>query len=198
MPPTENAAVAIYRTHMDAEEAIKELQRYGCNLKKLSIAGREYRGEEHVAGCYSTGDRMRYLGKTGAFWGSLRGQLPGSGFFTIPGIGPILVAGPLVAWIVGAAEGDVPAVGLSAFGAGLYRIGIPKDGVFRYETALRAGKFLLLAHGDADEVAKAKEILETTRPYELDFHSEKTSRPDKIGVHSAQPEETVVAGYYLG
>jgi hypothetical protein len=69
-----------------------------------------------------------------------------------PGLGSILVAGPLVAWIVGALEGAVLVGGLSALGAGLYSIGIPKDSVVKYETALKSDKFLLMAHGTADEV----------------------------------------------
>ena len=57
--------------------------------------------------------------------------------------------------------------GLSAVGAGLYSIGIPKDSVVKYETAIKSDKFLVLAHGTADEVAKAKDIMQTTRPWRL-------------------------------
>ncbi len=63
-------------------------------------------------------------------------MLFGSAFFVISGIGPLLVAGPLVAWIVGAVEGAVVVGGLSAIGAGLYSIGIPKNSIVEYETAL--------------------------------------------------------------
>ena len=97
-----NAAVAIYETHSQAEEAVKELQRSGVDMKKLSIVGKDYHTEEQVVGYYNTGDRMKYWGKLGAFWGGLWGMLFGAAFFAIPGIGPVLVAGPLVAWIVGA------------------------------------------------------------------------------------------------
>jgi hypothetical protein len=77
-------------------------------------------------------------------------------FFVIPGFGPILVAGPLVAWLVGALEGAVVVGGLTALGAGLYSIGIPKDSVVRYETAIKAGQYIVVAHGTADEVVHAK------------------------------------------
>ena len=80
-------------------------------------------------------------------------MLFGAAFFAIPGIGPVLVAGPLVAWIIGALEGAVVVGGLSALGAGLYSIGIPKDSVVKYEAALKSDKFILLAHGTAAEVA---------------------------------------------
>src|SRR5271170_1820008 len=72
----------------------------------------------------TTPDRMKYWGKTGAFWGGFWGLLFGSAFFAIPGIGPVLVAGPLVAWIVGGLEGAALVGGLSAIGAGLVGIGI--------------------------------------------------------------------------
>jgi len=165
-----NSVVAIYGTHSQAEEAVKELQKSGFDMKKMSIVGKDYHTDEHVVGYYNTGDRMKYWGKMGAFWGGIWGMLFGAAFFVIPGLGPILVAGPLVAWIIGALEGAVVVGGLSALGAGLYSIGIPKDSVVTYETALKADKFLLLAHGTADEVAKARDILQTTNPLKVAVH----------------------------
>jgi hypothetical protein len=165
-----NVMVAIYNTHTEAEGGIKELQRSGFDIKKLSIVGKEYHTEEHVIGYYNTGDRMKYWGKMGAFWGGMWGMLFGAAFFAIPGIGPVLMAGPLVAWIVGALEGAIVVGGLSAIGAGLYGIGIPKDSVLTYETAIKGGKFLLLAHGTAKEVTRAKDIIQTTHPAQLGLH----------------------------
>ncbi len=86
---------------------MQELQRAGFDMKKLSIVGKDYHTEEHVVGYYNAGDRMKYWGKWGAFWGGIWGLLVGAAFFAVPGIGPVLVAGPLVAWIVGALEGSV-------------------------------------------------------------------------------------------
>ena len=166
-----NSVVAIYETHAQAEEAVKELQRSGFDMKKMSIVGKDYHTEEHVVGYYNTGDRMRYWGKMGAFWGGIWGLFLGSAFFAIPGIGPVLVAGPLVVWIVGALEGAVVMGGLSALGAGLYSVGIPKDSVVKYEAALKSDKFLLLAHGTTDEVARAKNTMHTTHPVEIAVHA---------------------------
>jgi hypothetical protein len=166
----ENSVVAVYNTHSDAENAVQQLQRAGFDMKKLSIVGKDYHTEEHVVGYYNAGDRMKYWGKLGAFWGGIWGLLFGAAFFAVPGIGPVLVAGPLVAWIVGALEGAVAVGGLSAIGAGLYSIGIPKDSVLRYEVALKANKFLVLAHGTAEEVAGARDIIVTTRPADIDIH----------------------------
>jgi hypothetical protein len=156
------AAVAVYNTHTEAESAIKELQKSGFDMKHLSIVGKGYHSEENVVGFYNTGDRMKYWGKQGAFWGGLWGLLFGSAFFLIPGLGPLVAAGPVVAWIVGALEGAVVVGGLSALGAGLYSAGIPKDSVLTYETAIKADKFLIIVHGTSAEMSKAKEILEPT------------------------------------
>src|SRR5208282_752620 len=113
----QNSVVAIYGTHAGAEEAVKELQRAGVEMRNLSIVGKNTHTDGHVIGYYNTGDRMKYWGKKGAFWGGFWGLLFGSAFFVIPGIGPILVAGPLVAWIVGALESAVMVGGVSALGA---------------------------------------------------------------------------------
>src|SRR5579871_4072725 len=145
-------------------------------MKKMSIVGKDYHTDESVVGYYNTGDRMKYWGKQGAFWGGLWGLFFGA-LFIVPGLGPILVAGPLVAWIVGALEGAVVVGGLGALGAGLYSIGIPKDSVIQYEAALKSDKFLLLAHGTADEVAKARDILQTTLPVKIALHVAELEQP---------------------
>jgi hypothetical protein len=170
------AMVAIYNTHTEAESAIKELQRSGFDIKKLSIVGKEYHSEEHVVGYYNAGDRMKYWGKMGAFWGGVWGMLFGAAFFAIPGVGPVLMAGPLVAWIIGALEGVIVVGGLSAIGAGLYSIGIPKDSVLQYEAAIKSDKFLLLAHGTPDEVTRAMDIIHTTHPASLGLHDLKVEK----------------------
>ena len=165
-----NAVVGIFDSHLKAETSIKELQRSGFDMKKLSIVGKDYHPEEHVVGYYNIGDRMKVWGKLGAFWGGFWGLLFGSALFFIPGIGPLVVFGPLVGWIIGALEGAAVIGGLGALAAALYSIGIPKDSVMKYETAIKSAKFLVIAHGTADEVAKAKSILETAGAAQVDFH----------------------------
>ena len=166
-----NAVVAIYDTHIGAEEAVKELQRAGIDMRTLSIVGKGSHTDEHVVGYYNAGDRMKYWGKTGAFWGGFWGLLFGAAFFAIPGLGPVLAAGPVVSWIVGALEGAVVFGGLSAVGAGLYSMGIPKDSILRYELALKTDKYLLMVHGTASEVVRARDIIETTQPVSVTLHS---------------------------
>ena len=164
------AGIAIFNTHREAENAVKELQKSGFDMKKLSIVGKDYHTEEQVVGYYHTGDRMKYWGKLGAFWGGLWGILFGAAFFWIPGIGPLVVAGPLVSAIVGGLEGAVAFGGLTALGAGLYSIGIPKDSIIRYESSIKSDKFLLVVHGSGEELTKAKDILKSAG-HEVSIHS---------------------------
>jgi hypothetical protein len=85
------------------------------------------------------------------------GLLFGAAFFFIPGIGPVVLAGPLVASLVGALEGAVVVGGLTALGAVLASLGIPRNSIVQYETALKADKFLVIAHGTQEDVARAKD-----------------------------------------
>ena len=165
-----NAVIAVYNSHAEAESAVKELQQGGFDIKKLSVVGKDYLTDEQVVGYYNAGDRMKYWGKMGALWGGLWGLLFGAAFFWVPGVGPLLVAGPLAALIVATLESAAVVAGASVLGAALYSIGIPKDSVLQYETAVKANKFLLVAHGTAEETAQAKEILKTTQPSAINDH----------------------------
>jgi len=168
----ENSVVAVYQTHAGAEEAVKELQRGGVDMHKLSIVGKGYHTDEQVVGYYNTGDRMKYWGKVGAFWGGFWGLLFGAAAFAIPGIGPILVAGPLVAWIIAGLEGAAVVGGVSAVGAALVSIGIPKDSVLKYEVALKTDKFVLIVHGTPGDVARARDVIAGTEHSSCTVHGE--------------------------
>jgi hypothetical protein len=159
-----SAAVAVYTTHDQADAAIKVLQKSGFDMRKLSIIGKDFRTEEHAVGYYNTGDRVKFWGKTGAFWGGLAGILFSSAFLVIPVVGHIIVLGPLVSSIIGGLEGAAVAGGTSALFAALIGLGIPKDSVIQYENEVKAGKFLVLAQGSPDEVARAQGILAQSNP----------------------------------
>jgi len=168
----QTSAVALFRSHEEAEAAIRKLQKGGVDMKTLSIVGRDYHTEEHVVGYYTTGDRMLYWGKLGAFWGGFWGLLLGSAFFWVPGVGQLLVAGPLVMWIVGALEEAAVVGGLGALGAALFSIGIPKNSVMQYETEVKNGKLLLVAHGTLEDVERARDLLHRTRAKTTTVHVE--------------------------
>jgi uncharacterized membrane protein len=172
----QNSVVAVFNQNSAAENAIKQLKSDGFDIKKLAVVGRDYQTESDVVGFYNTGDRMKYWGKWGAFWGGLWGLLFGAAFLIVPGIGPVVAAGSVVDWIIAALEGAAVVGGLSALGAGLYSIGIPKNSIVQYETAIKAGKFVLVAHGTAEEVAKARDLLETSGAEQIDAYEPSTEQ----------------------
>lgn len=166
-----NSVIAIYGNHTAAEVAVRELHKSGFDMKKVSIVGKDYHSEEQVMGYYNIGERVGYWGRLGAFWGAIWGFFFGSALLFIPGIGPILVGGPLVGAFIGALNGAVITGGLSALGAALYSIGIPENSIIKYETSLKSDKFLLIVHGTVEEVKKAHEILDVTKVEETAIYT---------------------------
>ena len=166
-----NSVIAIFKSHQEAEEAVKGLEHSGFDMKKLSIAARDYHTEERVVGYYNTGDRVKYWGTQGAFWGGLWGLLSGSAFFLVPVMGPLVVAGPLVLAIAAALENAIVIGSLSVFGAGLFSLGIPENSLLEYETALTAGKFVLIASGSQAEVIQAQDIIRGAKPEKVIQHN---------------------------
>jgi hypothetical protein len=167
----QDTTIAVFGEHSAADAAIKKLTAAGFDIKKLSVVGKGYHTDEKVVGFYNTGDRVRFWGSRGAFWGALWSLFFGGLFITTPVIGPVIALGYLAVVAVAAVEGAVVVGGLSALGAALYSIGIPRDSVVRYETAIKTDGFLVMAHGTAEEMVRAKEILGTSNPSSLDAHA---------------------------
>lgn len=166
----DRSAIGIFGNHLNAEASVKELQKAGFDMKKLSVIAKDYQTEENVLGYYNTGDRMATWGKLGLFWGTIWGLLFGSAFLFIPGLGPVMVGGPLVSWVIGVLESAAVGGGLTVIGGALASIGIPENSVIRYETALKASKFILVLHGTGQEVERAKGILLQNKAEEANVH----------------------------
>jgi hypothetical protein len=164
----DGTAIAVFADHQGAEAAVKKLAEAGIDMKHLSVVGKGYHTDEKVVGFYNAGDRIKFWGKRGAFWGGLWGWLFGGLFLTIPGTGPVVVLGYLTAAAISAIEGAAVVGGMSALGAALFSIGISKDSVIQYEADVKAEKFLVMAHGPAEEMARAKTTLATFNPSRLD------------------------------
>ena len=165
-----NSIVVSYEAFVDAMQAVKDLQNAGFNMMNLSVAAREYPGPEHIIGYCSIGGQIKYWGKMGTFLGRCGAFWAGAAFFILPGVGPVLMAGPLIAGVVASMETGTVGGGLGVFGAGLRRLGIPRESVLRYESELGSDILLLIAHGTSDELLRARDILHSTRPSELNIH----------------------------
>jgi hypothetical protein len=171
--PMQNSdtAIAVFMTHEEAELAVKQLFQSGFDMKNLSIIGKGFHTEEKVTGFYNIGDRMKFWGVNGAFWGGLWGLFFGGVILTLPVVGHVIVLGYLAATLVSAVEGAVLVGGISALGAALFSIGIPKDSIVQYEADIKADGFLVMAHLAKDEMARAKAILGATEPTSLTIYS---------------------------
>ncbi len=161
------------------KSAIKKLSAAGFDMKNLSVVGKGYHTEEKVVGFYNAGDRIKFWGVRGAFWGGLWGLFLGGLFVTVPVVGQVVVLGYLATVAVGALETAAVLGGLSALGAALYGIGVPKDSVIQYEAALKAEGFMVVAHGTAEEMTRAKAILGTNSPARLDMHTNVAAEPPR-------------------
>jgi hypothetical protein len=166
-----DTVIAVFPDHQAAEAAVQKLSASGFEMKKLSVVGKGYHTDEKVIGFYNIGDRVKFWGKRGAFWGGLWGLFFGGIFMVIPVVGHVIVLGYLAATAIATVETALVVGGLSALGAALYSIGIPKNSVIDYETALKADSFLVMAHGVPEEIARAKTILGAAGPSRLDVHT---------------------------
>ena len=156
----QNVAVAVVSTLDGAWTSIRDLERAGFDMSRVSLAGRDVHPPDRVTGYYSSGGAMKYAGHSEDSWSSIWELLTGWAFFAMPGIGPVLVAGPLAGWIVAGLDHAAIFSGLSCFGAALHSIGISRSQIPEYEAALKGGKYLVLAHGVAGEVIRARQVLE--------------------------------------
>jgi hypothetical protein len=167
----QSSMLAVFSQHSAAGNIIKELRKLGFDTANLSLVGRDGHSLDRVTGFYTSGDQLRYWGKMGSFWSGLWGFRAGAAFMFIPEIGPVIFAGPVVNWLVSALEGAVCIGGVSVLGAGLVSFGVPRDKVLKYETCVKAGKLLLIAHGTGEEIRKARSFLEATEAEEVNTHA---------------------------
>jgi hypothetical protein len=154
-----NALVAIWSSTLELESAVRQLEVSGFDMGRLSIAGKDQRPYQRVIAYYQSGNHIRYWGAPNTFFNEIWAILSGWAFFFLPNIGPVLVAGPLAHWIVTALDNAAIFGDMSAVGMGLYTVGIPRESILQCESALAAGKQLLLVHGSAHEVSLAREFI---------------------------------------
>jgi hypothetical protein len=170
-----NAIVAVYDMTADAEAGILALRESGFDLQNVSILGPGDAFTEDPVAYYQMPGRIGCWGKMGLFWTGVWDVLFGWALVSLPEFGPVLVAGPLAMWIVSALD-NAPLFGeLSAVGAGLYSIGIPRAQTMRYEAALKRHMYLVVVHGLAADVCRAKAILQDSQRSQTATPSGRTS-----------------------
>lgn len=164
------AAIATFDTHSAAETAIRKLGLAGFDITRLSVVGKGYHVDEQVIGFYNQRDRIRFWGSEGAFWGAMWTLFFGGLFVTIPLVGPVVALGYIGMMAIGVLEGAVVVGGVSAISAALYGMGIPKDSILQYETALTSDAYLVMAHDTPSRIVIARAILEEAGALHVDVH----------------------------
>ena len=154
MDPASSVA-CICETHEEAQRAMYNLQAAGIDMGTLSIATRNIASNVHKVDYYDFG------GET----------------FSIPGVGPLLVSGPLASRIVAAFESGTNGGRVSILGAALATLGIAPDSVLQYEAALRSDKYLLLVHGSPEAIASARAAIGGTVTCFHTIHAKKELDP---------------------
>ena len=167
--------VHVFPTHVEAEKAVLLLQKAGFDMQKISIIAKDYQTTDHVRGFLSWKDTTKAGAGEGAYWGSfmggLFGILTGAGLLFIPGMGQVIVAGPIVGvlagWLEGMIIGGAGAAVVGGLAGALVGLGIPKEQALKYETEVKAGKFMVIASGTDLEFHRAQQILENANHDEL-------------------------------
>jgi uncharacterized membrane protein len=168
----EQSTIGSYNTMSEIEEAIDMLDKGGFPIKQVSIVTQNIESEKEVQGYVTTGDVAKTGAGTGAWIGGLFGLLVGAAFLWIPGFGPLVVAGSFASMLVGSMEGAaVGAAGGGLLGS-LVGWGVSKQHILKYEEELKAGKYLLIAHGSSEEVGRAQSILQSSGTVNLKQHAE--------------------------
>ena len=171
----DQAVVASYRNHSEAETAVRRLAAGGLPINQVSIVGRNFETHEDIQGFYRPADAVREGAEQGAWFGGFFGLMLGAmGFFVFPIVGGLLIAGPLAGLVAGAITG----AGVGALVNGLVASGIPRDQALKYQERLQAGEFLVVLHGSKDETARAHEILDDTLQIYLQTHAMTPEDPD--------------------
>jgi hypothetical protein len=155
------AAFGIYQTQADVEYAVDLLRAEGFRNTDISVLFPENKGTKDFAVEKNTkAPEGTAAGvTTGGVVGGVLGWLAGIGVLAIPGVGPFIAAGPIVAALAGAAAGG--AVG--GIAGALIGMGIPEYEAKRYEGRIKEGGILLSVHcDDSNWTTKAKKLLERT------------------------------------
>jgi hypothetical protein len=157
--PIVSSIVAVYPDHAKAEHAVRQLHQAGFPLGDLSIVGRDFQVTEEPFGFISPSDYAKVGAETGAWFGGMFGLFIGAGFLILPGLGPIVVAGPIAASLLAGIEGAMAGTALGSLAGALVGWGVPKDRALKYETLVKGGKFLVLVRSVPEVVARARSLL---------------------------------------
>lgn len=137
--------VGLFTTRSQAEEAIRELKERDFSEKEISLVARDEEKREKGGEMSFDNQNLSDGTAAGGAIGGLTGLLAGAGALLIPGIGPIIAAGPLAGALTGIVTGGIA--------GGLIDYGIPEKEGRRYEEEVNRGKILVAVKADSQDMA---------------------------------------------
>lgn len=153
--------VGVFTTEHEASGAIEELKRHSCRTEDISIIARNKNDANTLSDETGTQvpEGMTYGAASGGLLGGVTGLLMGIGALAIPGIGPIIAAGPLAATLAGAAVG----AGAGGLVGGLIGLGIPEEEAKNYDKYVSEGHILVMV--DVEGEPKEQEVYRIFRQF---------------------------------
>ena len=170
------SVVGYYNNENEAIEAIEDLKRQGYRPEDISVLSKDKDETETVTEETGThaGEGAATGAVTGGALGGLGGVLAGIGALAIPGIGPIVAAGPVVAGLTGAAAG----AGVGGLAGALIGMGVPEEEAKEYETRFNEGKILVLIDEENRPLSEVKDRDDVTYTPESGLRGSDTQMND--------------------
>jgi len=185
------AVFGIYPNRVSVEQGVSRLKMDGFFSSDISVLIPEAGGSEKFAHEKATKapEGATTGAGTGLVIGGTLGWLMGIGALAIPGAGPFIAAGPIVALLAGAGTGAA----LGGITGGLIGMGIPEYEAKRYEGFIKEGGILLSVHtGNPDLIKKAKAILEETGAKDISSTAEVAANKNPMaGVNKSEVRPTI-------
>jgi len=162
-PDATDPVIAVCATHEAAQQLVAALNRAGFDMTKVSLVGKGFASPEGAHGFFTIGERVKSWAATGSLWGAGWGLMLGAAIVVMPPIGVVTAAGPFVAMLLAVLEGAAVVGGVSAIAAVLANIGVSPERAANYESDVKADRFLVIVHGSAADIARARTTCEQRR-----------------------------------
>jgi uncharacterized membrane protein len=156
----QQSVVHIYPSLAEAEAAVKRLADRKFPINQISIVTQNIETTKQIHGFITAGDVAAQGASTGAWMGGFFGVLVGAAFIWVPGLGPLFVAGPFAAALLGGVEGIVAGAASGGLLGALFGWGVSKEHILKYEQDIKNGKYMVVANGDETQVRQARTILD--------------------------------------
>jgi hypothetical protein len=152
-----------FNSHELAEATVRALGETGFPYPNISIVTQNMQSTEQVQGLVAPSD----VQPPTALLGAIGGLLLGAAALTLPGVGPLLVAGPLAANFFGLLDGAIMGTSSGGLIGALMGYGLPLDTALKYQTVVQNGGFLVMAHGNENQIELARGVFEDHQASDL-------------------------------